>query len=118
MHLQTGSTQRLKWQFDELAPGKELFINEAFGDYQQQARLLVPDFERTAPVFVLGARAPTLPGSIRYSIACKLQVLVHLLATCQATASPASRVQYRLHWLRTLMKHGVSTRISHSDAER
>lgn len=54
MHLQTGSTQRLKWQFDELAPGKELFINEAFGDYQQQARLLVPDFERTAPVFVLG----------------------------------------------------------------
>ena len=39
MHLQKGSSQRLKWQFDEPAPGKELFINEAFGNYQQQARL-------------------------------------------------------------------------------
>lgn len=54
MHLQTESSQRLKWQFDELAPGKELFIDEVFGNYQQQARLLVPDIERAAPAFVLG----------------------------------------------------------------
>ena len=54
MHLQKGSSQRLKWQFDEPAPGKELFINEAFGNYQQQARLLVPDTERAAPALVLG----------------------------------------------------------------
>lgn len=54
MHLQTGSSQRLKWQFDEPAPGKELFIDEVFGTYQQQARLLVPDIERAGPAFVLG----------------------------------------------------------------
>jgi len=54
MHLQTGTQQRLKWQFDEPAPGKELFIDEQFGSYQQQARLLVPDTERAAPAFVLG----------------------------------------------------------------
>ncbi len=54
MHLQTGTQQRLKWQFDEPAPGKELFIDEQFGSYQQQARLLVPDTERAAPALVLG----------------------------------------------------------------
>ncbi|WP_079226358.1 alpha/beta hydrolase [Pseudomonas putida] len=54
MHWQTGTQQRLKWQFDEPAPGKELFIDEQFGSYLQQARLLVPDTERAAPAFVLG----------------------------------------------------------------
>lgn len=54
MHLRTESSQRQQWQFDELAPGKELFIDEVFGNYQQQARLLVPDIERAAPAFVLG----------------------------------------------------------------
>ena len=54
MHIQKASPQRVKWQFDEPAPGKELFINEVFENYQQQARLLVPDIERAAPAFVLG----------------------------------------------------------------
>ncbi|BDM25058.1 MULTISPECIES: alpha/beta hydrolase [Pseudomonas] len=54
MHLQTGTQQRSKWQFDEPAPGRELFIDELFENYRQQARLLVPDIERAPPVFVLG----------------------------------------------------------------
>lgn len=54
MHFQKSSSQRLQWQFDEPAPGTELFIDEVFGNYQQQARLLVPDVERAAPAFVLG----------------------------------------------------------------
>ena len=53
MHIQKASPQRVKWQFDEPAPGKELFINEVFENYQQQARLLVPDIERAAPALSL-----------------------------------------------------------------
>lgn len=52
--MQTGTQQRHKWQFDEPSPGQELFIDEQFGNYRQQARLLVPDTERSPPVFVLG----------------------------------------------------------------
>ncbi|MFJ4155323.1 alpha/beta hydrolase [Pseudomonas sp. NPDC089752] len=52
--MQPGTPQRLKWQFDEPAPGQEQFIEEVFGNYRQQARLLVPDIERAAPAFVLG----------------------------------------------------------------
>ena len=52
--MQPGTPQRLKWQFDEPAPGQEQFIEEVFGNYRQQARLLIPDIERAAPAFVLG----------------------------------------------------------------
>ncbi|MGE8465495.1 Alpha/beta hydrolase family protein [compost metagenome] len=54
MQAQWGTDFRLKWQFNEPAPGQEVFIEEAFGNYQQQARLLVPDRERAPPVFVVG----------------------------------------------------------------
>lgn len=54
MHVQTDTNHRLKWQFNEPAPGKEVVIEEVFGNYQQQARLLVPDLEQSPPVFVIG----------------------------------------------------------------
>lgn len=54
MHVETTSTQRSTWQYDEPCSGQEQFITESFGDYQQQARLLIPDEELVAPVFVVG----------------------------------------------------------------
>ncbi|QXH52088.1 alpha/beta hydrolase [Pseudomonas fakonensis] len=54
MELTLNSAQRGLWQYDEPAPGAERFIEESFGGYRQQARLLLPGQERAAPVFVVG----------------------------------------------------------------
>ena len=54
MHLEATSTQRSTWQYDEPTPGTERFISETFDGFQQQARLLIPDQERAAPLFVIG----------------------------------------------------------------
>ncbi|KJK08486.1 MULTISPECIES: alpha/beta hydrolase [Pseudomonas] len=54
MQLDTDSTQRSAWQYDEPSPGAERFITETFDTYQQQARLLIPDEERAPPLFVVG----------------------------------------------------------------
>ncbi|MGF6592789.1 alpha/beta hydrolase [Pseudomonas sp. 2835] len=54
MHLEAISTQRSTWQYDEPAPATERFISETFDGFQQQARLLIPDQERAAPLFVIG----------------------------------------------------------------
>ncbi|MFK3775748.1 alpha/beta hydrolase [Pseudomonas sp. NPDC089406] len=54
MELGSDTAQRGLWQYDEPAPGAERFIEESFGGYRQQARLLVPGQERAAPVFVVG----------------------------------------------------------------
>jgi len=54
MELEAASAQRSTWQYDEPSPGAERFISETFDSYQQQARLLIPDQERAAPLFVVG----------------------------------------------------------------
>ncbi|MCW2269460.1 alpha/beta hydrolase [Pseudomonas sp. JUb96] len=54
MQLDTMSTIRSTWQYDEPSPGTEHFITESFDTYQQQARLLLPDVERAPPLFVVG----------------------------------------------------------------
>lgn len=54
MEFEATSTQRSTWQFDEPSPGAQWFISETFGNYQQQARLLLPDEEHAAPLFVVG----------------------------------------------------------------
>jgi pimeloyl-ACP methyl ester carboxylesterase len=54
MELNSTIAQRALWQYDEPAPGAERFIDEAFGGYRQQARLLLPEQARAAPVFVVG----------------------------------------------------------------
>ncbi|NIF18053.1 alpha/beta fold hydrolase [Pantoea sp. Cy-639] len=54
MDLEPSAVQRATWQYSEPAPGQERFIEETFDGYRQQARLLVPEHEHTAPAFVVG----------------------------------------------------------------
>ncbi|MBJ9977465.1 alpha/beta hydrolase [Pseudomonas sp. S75] len=54
MDFAISTEQRGRWQYDEPAPGREHFIEEAFDGYRQQARLLQPDVERAPPLFVVG----------------------------------------------------------------
>ncbi|AUA34694.1 alpha/beta fold hydrolase [Pseudomonas sp. SGAir0191] len=129
MHMQAYSCGRLKWQYEEPAPGMEWFIDEGFGSYEQQARLLVPDMQRAAPVYVLaGARSDfTRLNPLLYRLqaagigSLTANLSGHSLASAPGAAAPSLVINLEEAWrfhshialeCRTLIGHSLGAALA------
>ncbi|MFA7902796.1 hypothetical protein ACEODG_35555 [Pseudomonas aeruginosa] len=127
--MQAYSCGRLKWQYEEPAPGMEWFIDEGFGSYEQQARLLVPDLQRAAPVFVLaGARSDfTRLNPLLYRLqtagigSLTANLSGHSLASAPGAAAPSLVINLEEAWrfhshialeCRTLIGHSLGAALA------